>query len=174
MEKGVGEGVVHWRVGDPRGCKPGDPRRASLSSASAAPGRPGVPQACSELRGASAWHLWGPSSRQQRGSGRWTGIAVGEVELRAPVDQSSRCLRQGAGGRVLRPGRISAVAAAAPAWPERWGLAHRAPGLPLTRLSPCPFLPRPVPLPAPRRRRAGAAGFPSRRQDLSLLSGTRR
>ena len=70
-----------------------------------------------------------------------------------------------------RPGRIPVVAAAAPAWPERPGLPRRAPGLPLTRLSPCPFLPRPVPLSAPRRRRAGAAVFPSRRLGLSLSPG---
>ena len=78
---------------------------------------------------------------------------------------------RGASGLAPRPGRIPAVAAAAPAWPERPGLPHRAPGLPLTRLSPCPFLPRPVPLSAPRRRRAGAAVFPSRRLGLSLSPG---
>lgn len=78
---------------------------------------------------------------------------------------------EGLAGQAPRPGRILAAAAAAPAWPERPGLPRRAPGLPLTRLSPCPFLPRPVPLPAPRRRRAGAAVFPSRRPGLSLSPG---
>lgn len=63
------------------------------------------------------------------------------------------------------------MAAAAPAWPERPGLPRRAPGLPLTRLSPYPFLLRPEPLPAPRRRRAGAAKSPSRRPGLSLSPG---
>lgn len=43
MEKGVGEGVVHWRVGDPRGCKLGDPRRASLLSCLCCPWATGGP-----------------------------------------------------------------------------------------------------------------------------------
>lgn len=63
------------------------------------------------------------------------------------------------------------MAVAAPAWPECPGLPRPAPGLPLTRLSPYPFLLRPIPLPAPRRRRAGAAVFPSRRPGLSLSPG---
>lgn len=63
------------------------------------------------------------------------------------------------------------MAAAAPAWPECPGLPRPASVLPLTRLSPYPFLLRPIPLPAPRRRRAGAAVFPSRRPGLSLSPG---
>lgn len=43
MEKGVGEGVVHWRVGDPRGCKLGDPNRACLPFGLCYPWAPGGP-----------------------------------------------------------------------------------------------------------------------------------
>lgn len=136
----------------------------------------GIPKACLERRGYAGLrlsHFGICNSRQQRGWGAVAGDLVGEAVELAVGCGPGRGLSGGEGlsKRAPRPGRILAVAAVAPAWPERPGLPRRAPGLPLTRLSPYPFLPRPVPLPAPRRRRAGAAAFPSRRPVLSLSPG---
>lgn len=131
---------MHWRVGDPRGCKRGTRAVPASPSASATPGRPGVPQACSERAGSSAWHLWGPSSRQQRGSGRWRGIAVGEVELRAP------------GGPGLALSVTRGRRAGAPAWAHLRGGSGgaRVAGAPGPCLpGPGPALDPPLPLPLP-------------------------
>lgn len=69
----MGEGVVHWRVGDPRGCKPGDPRLASLPSCLCCPWAAGGSRRRAPSVGASVPGTFGdlaPGNKGDLGGGR--------------------------------------------------------------------------------------------------------
>lgn len=105
MEKGVGEGVVNWGVGDSGGWKPGDCWGDRPPPASEARWLPGVPKACSGRRGSAMLrltHFGICNSRQQRGWGRRRGVA-GEVGLEAECELG-RGLSGGEGLAGRRPG----------------------------------------------------------------------